>query len=306
MGVRCRAIRQRGRIRHPAKYVRAVDQLPSDAVHRTRGRVGRIARADLGALGVRATAARPALAAGHDDRPRAGPVLDGRLIFPEQHQHHDWLHPDHPRRGRAGRKGGAEVTIPEIGLVSTFAAMLALLITVGVMRMLPSRPQPVATSDQARYLMDQVLVERETARVLRVELDVTKAKVVALEIQVVERDKRISSLESQVSDLWSMVRGQAVAQASVHDATRPIQNGNRTKTATAAFSDDDVAFRDWLLRHFDADELIVLAANAGMDKPAPGPLTSMATALVQASRRIGDAETLQHEALEMRPNVEAW
>jgi len=198
------------------------------------------------------------------------------------------------------------VTIPEIGLVSTFAAMLALLITVGVMRMLPSRPQPVATSDQSRYLMDQVLVERETARVLRVELDVTKAKVVALEIQVVERDKRISSLESQVSDLWSMVRGQAVAQASVHDETRPIQNGNRTKTATAAFSDDDVAFRDWLLRHFDADELIVLAANAGMDKPAPGPLTSMATALVQASRRIGNAETLQHEALEMRPNVEAW
>lgn len=198
------------------------------------------------------------------------------------------------------------MTIPEIGLVSTFAAMLALLITVGVMRMLPSRPQPVATSDQARYLMDQVLVERETARVLRVELDVTKAKVVALEIQVVDRDKRITSLESQVSDLWSMVRGQAVAQASVHDATRPIQNGNRTKTATAAFSDDEVAFRDWIIRHFDGEELAVLAANAGMEKPVVGPITSMATALVQAARRIGNMDMLQREALEMRPNVEAW
>ena len=154
--------------------------------------------------------------------------------------------------------------------------------------------------------MDQVMTERETARVLRVELDVTKAKVVALEMQVIERDKRITSLESQVSDLWSMVRGQAVAQSSVADAMRPIQNGNRTKVATATFSDDDVAFRDWLIRHFDGEELVVLAANAGMDKPVAGPITSMATALVQAARRIGISERLQREALDMRQNVEAW
>lgn len=154
--------------------------------------------------------------------------------------------------------------------------------------------------------MDQVMTERETARVLRVELDVTKAKVVALEMQVIERDKRITSLESQVSDLWSMVRGQAVAQSSVADAMRPIQNGNRTKVATATFSDDDVAFRDWLIRHFDGEELVVLAANAGMDKPVAGPITSMATALVQAARRIGTVDMLQREALEMRPNVPSW
>lgn len=150
------------------------------------------------------------------------------------------------------------------------------------------------------------MTERETARVLRVELDVTKAKVVALEMQVVERDKRISSLESQVSDLWSMVRGQAVAQASAHDATRPIQPGSRRKAATAAFSDDDVAFRDWLIHHFDDAELAVLAANAGMDKPVAGPITSMATALVQSARRIGTVDMLQREASEMRPNVPAW
>lgn len=198
------------------------------------------------------------------------------------------------------------MNISEIGAVSTFAALLALLVTVGVMRMLPSRAQPVATSDQSRYLMDQVMTERETARVLRVELDVTKAKVVALEMQVVERDKRITSLESQVSDLWSMVRGQAVAQSSAADATRPAQPGNRTRTATATFSDDDVAFRDWIIRHFDGEELAVLAANAGMDKPVAGPITSMATALVQASRRVGMADRLQREALDMRPQVEAW
>ena len=154
--------------------------------------------------------------------------------------------------------------------------------------------------------MDQVMTERETARVLRVELDVTKAKVVALEMQVIERDKLITSLESQVSDLWSMVRGQAVAQSSVADAMRPAQPGNRTRAATATFSGDDVAFRDWLIRHFDGEELAVLAANAGMDKPVAGPVTSMATALVQASRRMGMAERLQREALDMRQNVEAW
>lgn len=198
------------------------------------------------------------------------------------------------------------MNISEIGAVSTFAALLALLVTVGVMRMLPSRAQPVATSDQSRYLMDQVMTERETARVLRVELDVTKAKVVALEMQVIERDKLITSLESQVSDLWSMVRGQAVAQSSVADAMRPAQPGNRTRAATATFSGDDVAFRDWLIRHFDGEELAVLAANAGMDKPVAGPVTSMATALVQASRRMGMAERLQREALDMRQNVEAW
>lgn len=198
------------------------------------------------------------------------------------------------------------MNISEIGAVSTFAALLALLVTVGVMRMLPSRAQPVATSDQSRYLMDQVMTERETARVLRVELDVTKAKVVALEMQVIERDKLITSLESQVSDLWSMVRGQAVAQSSVADAMRPAQPGNRTRAATATFSGDDVAFRDWLIRHFDGEELAVLAANAGMDKPVAGPVTSMATALVQASRRMGMVERLQREALDMRQNVEAW
>ena len=125
-------------------------------------------------------------------------------------------------------------------------------------------------------------------------------------MQVVERDKRITSLESQVSDLWSMVRGQAVAQSSAHDATRPIVNGSRTKVATAALSDDDVAVRDWIIRHFDADELAVLAANAGMERPVAGPITSMATALVQSARRIGTMGALQHEALEMRQNVEAW
>ena len=198
------------------------------------------------------------------------------------------------------------MNVSEIGLASTFAAVIALLMTVGVMRILPARPQPVATSEQSRYLMDQVMAERETARVLRVELDATKSKVVALEIQVIERDRRITSLESQVSDLWSMVRGQAAAQSSAADAMRPAQPGNRARTATATFSDDDVAFRDWIIRHFDGEELAVLAANAGMDRPVAGPITSMATALVQASRRMGMAERLQREALDMRQNVEAW
>lgn len=198
------------------------------------------------------------------------------------------------------------MSVSEIGVVVALATLLALLILVGAMHILPARPQSAGASDQTRYLMDQVMTERETARVLRVELDVTKAKIVALEMQVVERDKRITSLESQVSDLWSMMRGQAVAQSSVHDATRPARPGDRTKVATAAFSDDDVAFRDWIIAHFDAEECVVLAANAGMEKPVAGPITSVATALVQSARRIGTMDTLIHEALEMRPSVPAW
>lgn len=202
--------------------------------------------------------------------------------------------------------GVPAMSLSDIGAVATISVLLTLGLTIIAIRFLPVRALPVATSDQSRYLMDQVISERETARVLRVELDVAKAKIVTLEYQVVERDRRITSLESQVSDLWAMFRGNNVAHSSTMDAARHAQPGNRAKTATAQFSDDDVAFRDWLIRHFDGQELEVLAANAGMDKPVAGPITSMATALVQSARRMGNADALQREALSMRPQVTAW
>lgn len=189
------------------------------------------------------------------------------------------------------------MNVSEIGVVSTFAAALALLILVGAMRVIP--PRPMFDPRQSQNLMDQLITEQATARQLRTELDALKGEVVQLRTEN-------AALKAQVSTLWDLVRGQQVAQSSVADAMWPVQPGNRTRTATATFSDDDVAFRDWIIRHFDGEELAVLAANAGMDKPAIGPITSMATALVQASRRMGMAERLQREALDMRQNVEAW
>lgn len=189
------------------------------------------------------------------------------------------------------------MNLTDIGLTSTLAAAFALLIVVGAMRVLPTRP----TYDprQSQNLMDQLITEQTTARQLRTELDTLKGEVLQLRAEN-------TALKAQIATLWDLVRGQNVAASSTHDATRPILPGSRTKVATAQFSDDDVAFRDWLIHHFDAEELIVLAANAGMDKPVVAPLTSMATAMVQASRRTGTIDMLQHEALEMRPNVAAW
>jgi hypothetical protein len=185
----------------------------------------------------------------------------------------------------------------DIGIASTLAAAFALIGMVFIMRMLPARMS--FDPRQSQNLMDQLINEQATARQLRTEVDVLKVEVTQLRAEN-------ASLKGQIATLWALVQGQNVAKSSEHAATQPAQPGNRTKAATAHFADDDVAFRDWLLRHFDAAELEVLAANAGMDKPVAGPLTSMATALVQASRRIGSAESLQREALEMRPQVAAW
>lgn len=190
------------------------------------------------------------------------------------------------------------MSITEFGLASTAAVAIALLVVAGVVRMMPVK-QMMMDPRQSSNLMDQLITEQAAARQLRTELDALKGEVVALRVEN-------AALKAQIAHLWEIVRGQNVAASSTHDATRPIQPGNRAKHATASFNDDDVAFRDWIIRHFDGEELIVLAANAGMDRPIVAPITSMATALVQESRRLGLAERLQHEALEMRPNSPAW
>lgn len=189
------------------------------------------------------------------------------------------------------------MNISEIGIASTFAAAVALLLLIGIMRMVP--PRVMFDPRQSQNLMDQLITEQAAARQLRTELDALKGEVTQLRTEN-------TALKAQIATLWDIVRGQGVAKSSADAAARPIQPGNRTRPATASFSDDDVAFRDWIIRHFDGEELAVLAANAGMDKPVAGPITSMATALVQSARRIGVIEALQHEALQMRENVPAW
>lgn len=189
-------------------------------------------------------------------------------------------------------------------LVATAIALAVLLATFSAARAWPAR-RSATTPEQVEFLMGQLVTEKETTGQLRTELNATKAEVVSLRSEVGQLRTENASLRTQMEYVLSLMRGQAVAASSNAAATRPPQAGNSTRVATSHMTDGDVQFRDWLLRHFDADDLALLAANAGMERAPAGPITSMATALVQAARRMGSSETLEREALDMRPNVEA-
>ena len=158
-----------------------------------------------------------------------------------------------------------------------------------------SAPSP----DQTRYLMDELMTERNTGKVLRVELD-------AVKIEVTYLRSENAALKLQVADLWQIVRGQSVAASSANAAAATAKPGARTQHATVHMTDADVSFRDWLIAHFDAEELDILTADCGIEKLAPGTITSKATALVQLARRIGMLERVEQAAMDSRPSVASW
>lgn len=177
------------------------------------------------------------------------------------------------------------------GDIAILASLTVL--AVAVVAFIAASRFPRATNQaDTRYLMDQLMNERETAKVLRVELDALKSEVVQL------RGEN-ALLRLQVNDLFERIR-------TPGKPSTPTPGAARFKPGAASLVDDDLAFRDWLVRHFDADELTVLAADAGMPKPVSAPVEVMATALVQSSRRIGTHEALQREAMARRENVPAW
>lgn len=188
-------------------------------------------------------------------------------------------------------------------LVASLIALVVILTTFGASRIWPTR-RPVASPEQAAYLMDQLVTEKETARQLRTELDATKVEVTTLRSEVSQLRTENASLRTQMEYVLSLMRGQAAAQSSATAATHPPQNGARAR-ASFAMTDGDLSLRDWIVEHFDDGDLAVLAANAGMERPVPAKLAEMVTALVMAARRNGNLERLEREALEMRPDVEA-
>ncbi len=191
-----------------------------------------------------------------------------------------------------------------IVFVASVVVAVVILATFSASRIWPAR-RPTASPEQAAYLMDQLVTEKETARQLRTELDATKVEVTTLRIEVSQLRTENASLRTQIEYVLSLMRGQAVAQSSVDAATRPAQPGPKRHPA-AQMTDGDVGFRDWLARHFDVPDILILCADIGMERPATGPITEMATDLVQAARRTGFTERLEAAALDRRPNVEAW
>lgn len=190
-------------------------------------------------------------------------------------------------------------------LVASLIVLAVVLATFSTSRVWPAR-RPTASPEQATYLMDQLVTEKETARQLRTELDATKAEVTTLRGEVSQLRTENQSLRTQMEYVLSLMRGQSVAQSSVADASRPAQPGARTRQATGHMTDDDVAFRDWLIRHFDAEELDILTADCGIEEQPPGTITSKATLLVQLARRLGMTDRLEQAAMDRRPTVEAW
>lgn len=190
-------------------------------------------------------------------------------------------------------------------LVASLVVLVVILATFSASRIWPAR-RPVASPEQAAYLMDQLVTEKETARQLRTELDATKVEITTLRSEVSQLRTENASLRTQMEYVLSLMRGQATAQASTAAATQPAKPGSRSQQATAHMTDDDVAFRDWLIRHFDAEELDVLTADCGIEKQPAGPITSKATSLVQLARRTGMTEILEQAAMDRRPSVGAW
>ncbi len=194
------------------------------------------------------------------------------------------------------------MNITEIGIVATFVVLVAALGVFVVSARFPTR-RAMVSPEQAAFLMDQLVAEKNASKAALAELADQRIENGKLRSEVEALRSEVATLRGQIDNLWSMMRGQAVAQSSVADATRPAQPGNRGR-APFAMTDGDLSLRDWIVAHFDDGDLAVLAANAGMERPVPAKLAEMATALVMAARRAGNLERLEREALDMRPDVE--
>jgi hypothetical protein len=194
------------------------------------------------------------------------------------------------------------MNITEIGIVATFVVLVSLLGVFIISARFPSR-RPMVSPDQAAFLMDQLVAEKNASKAALVELADQRVENGKLRNEVEALRAEVATLRGQIENLWSMMRGQSVAQSSTEAATRPPQNGNRSR-APFGMTDGDLSLRDWIVGHFDDGDLAVLAANAGMERPVPAKLAEMVTALVMAARRTGNLERLEREALEMRPDVE--
>lgn len=193
------------------------------------------------------------------------------------------------------------MTVTDISASATLAVVLALVITVGALRLLP--PRPDSAGGQTAYLMRELVAKTGEA-------DRANAENRELRAEVQTLRQRVAELETQVAGLWSMMRQQGIRI----DETRADANAAYNEPRSAAVRppadvtlSEDVPFRDWLIKHFDIDELRTLCADMKLAEfPAILKLEQAATYVVFEARKTGKMAALEQVALNKRPHVPAW
>jgi len=193
------------------------------------------------------------------------------------------------------------VNVTDIGTGATLAAVLALVITVAALRLLP--PRADSQQGQAQYLMNQLIAKTGEA-------DRHAAENQKLRSEVETLRQKVSALEAQVSDLWAMLRNQGIRIDETRAATNAAYNEPRraaVRPAADVTLSEDVPFRDWLIAHFDVDELRTLCADLKLAEfPPMMKLEQAATHTVFEARKTGKLSALEAVALDKRPHVQAW
>ena len=200
-------------------------------------------------------------------------------------------------------------TTEAIILAATIVGLCAIAATLIVSRRWPARLIPAASlsGEERKFLMDQLLKEREANAALTSKISAQDARISAQDVRIAALETERDELRNRINYVLSLMQGQAVAQSSVDAAMRPARPASAPRRQPAAqMTDGDVLFRDWLINHFDAADLLILCSDVGLERPPAGSITEMATSIVQAARRTGFTEKLEQTALDKRPEVEAW
>lgn len=193
------------------------------------------------------------------------------------------------------------MNVSDIGGISFAAVVLALVLTVAVLRMLP--PRADSQQGQSSYLMNQLIEKTGEADRAKSENQELRAEVQTLRVKV-------NALEAQVSDLWAMLRNQGIRIDETRAATNAAYNEPR-KAATRIPADvtlsEDIPFRDWLVAHFDDADLRTLCADMKLSAPPQSfKIEDAATHVVHEARKNGKLSALEQVALDKRQHVPAW
>ena len=193
------------------------------------------------------------------------------------------------------------MNVSDIAGASFAAVVVALVLTVGALRLLP--PRADSQQGQSAYLMQQLIAKTGEADRAKIENRELRAEVQTLRV-------KINALEAQVSDLWAMLRNQGIRIDETRAATNAAYNEPR-KAATRIPADvtlsEDIPFRDWLIAHFDLDDLRTLCADLKLAEfPHSMKLEQAATNTVFEARKNGKLSALEQVALDKRPHVAAW
>lgn len=193
------------------------------------------------------------------------------------------------------------MNVAEIGLGATVVAAIALVLTITALRLLP--PRADSQQGQSSYLMNQLIAKTGEADKAQAENRELRAEVATLRVKV-------NALEAEVSDLWAMLRSQGVRIDETRAATNAAYNEPRKATVRPPVDvtmSEDIPFREWLILHFDPDELKLVCADLKMaEPPAMSKIAEAATHTIREARKNGKLSALEAVALERRPHVQSW